>query len=174
MARFLRTCRYVSDEEQFGEEDYWLPPEEFEQTLKGDCEDFSLWAWRQLINMGYDCRFVVGMSGRYGDGHAWIQLDYQGHPCILEPLACHQPMQFPRLSSVRYKPSVSVACVNKKLKYFRHDNPTYRPSLSEAVPLVAEWSIFWLLETVRLLFLTVKGLLLLPFRLVRKLFRRAR
>ena len=161
IASFLGTCHYVSDEEQFGSDDYWLPPEEFEKTRAGDCEDFSLWTWRQLISLGYDCRFVVGRSGRYGEGHAWIQLEYLGKPCILEPLAHPLGMRLPRLSSVRYKPSVSVACVKKKLKYYRHENPGFRPSLLEVVPLVAEWLLFWALEIVRL-----------PLRLVMKLRRR--
>jgi predicted transglutaminase-like cysteine proteinase len=37
---FLGGCKRVSDEEQFGREDYWQPPEHFEQTKKGDCDDF--------------------------------------------------------------------------------------------------------------------------------------
>src|SRR5436309_871753 len=46
---FLKKCRFVSDKEQFGKDDYWMPPEEFEERRKGDCDDFALWAWRQLI-----------------------------------------------------------------------------------------------------------------------------
>ena len=61
---FLVTCEYVSDKELFGKEEYWQPPEEFEKRKKGDCEDFALWTWRQLLNMGYDSRFVGGSSGR--------------------------------------------------------------------------------------------------------------
>lgn len=60
LRRFLLTCNYVSDEELFGKPDYWQPPEDFEKRRKGDCEDFALWAWRQLLNMGYDARFVGG------------------------------------------------------------------------------------------------------------------
>jgi predicted transglutaminase-like cysteine proteinase len=58
--KFLKECQYVYDIEQFEKKDYWLPPEEFEKTKKGDCEDFSLWTWRQLMNLGYKCRFVGG------------------------------------------------------------------------------------------------------------------
>jgi predicted transglutaminase-like cysteine proteinase len=70
---FLASCQYISDREQFGKDDYWQPPDEFEKRKKGDCEDFALWTWRQLLNLGYDARFVVGSSGRYGDGHAWVE-----------------------------------------------------------------------------------------------------
>jgi hypothetical protein len=43
--------RYVSSalypllrhiEEQFGERDYWQPPEQFEENKMGDCEDLAL------------------------------------------------------------------------------------------------------------------------------------
>lgn len=67
---FLLGCKYVSDEELFGKRDYWQPPEDFEKQRKGDCEDFALWTWRQLISMGYDARFIGGSAGRYGTGHA--------------------------------------------------------------------------------------------------------
>ena len=46
---FLRKCRYVSDEEQFGKKEYWMPPQDFERSRKGDGEDFSLYAWGQLL-----------------------------------------------------------------------------------------------------------------------------
>jgi predicted transglutaminase-like cysteine proteinase len=50
--KFLDGCKYVSDEELFGKRDYWQPSEEFEKRKKGDCEDFALWTWRQLLEMG--------------------------------------------------------------------------------------------------------------------------
>src|SRR5262250_3356035 len=70
---YLCHCRYVSDEEQFGRRDFWMPPEEFERSRKGDCEDFALYAWRQLLSLGYSARFVVGSHGRYSEGHAWVR-----------------------------------------------------------------------------------------------------
>jgi predicted transglutaminase-like cysteine proteinase len=41
--RFLSSCRYVSDRAQFGRDDFWMPPEEFERRRQGDCDDFALW-----------------------------------------------------------------------------------------------------------------------------------
>ena len=35
LRRFLAGCKYVSDEEQFGERDYWQPPEQFEPEQEG-------------------------------------------------------------------------------------------------------------------------------------------
>jgi predicted transglutaminase-like cysteine proteinase len=83
---FLRSCKYVTDEELFGQRDYWQPPEDFEKRKKGDCEDFALWTWRQLLSMGYDARFVGGSAGRYGDGHAWVEYFEDGKCFVLEPL----------------------------------------------------------------------------------------
>jgi len=41
LRRFLSIRKYVSDEEQFGETDYWQVPEQFERTKKGNCEDYA-------------------------------------------------------------------------------------------------------------------------------------
>ena len=98
--KFLLKCRYVSDEEQFGKKDYWLPPEEFEKSLKGDCEDYALWTWRQLLTLGYPARFVVGLSGIYGEGHAWVTMEENGKQYLVEPLACLFK-RLPRMSLMR-------------------------------------------------------------------------
>ena len=82
---FLRGCKGVSDREQFGREDYWQPPEHFEQSQKGDCDDFALWTWRQLLDLGYDCRVVFGQYGRYRTGHAWVQFTSSGDTFLVEP-----------------------------------------------------------------------------------------
>src|SRR6266404_7568840 len=51
MQKFLLTCRAIdTHHREVG--DYWQPPEEFEVSRKGDCVDFALWAWRQLLDMG--------------------------------------------------------------------------------------------------------------------------
>jgi hypothetical protein len=74
LRRFLAECKYVSDEEQFGERDYWQPPEQFEENKRGDCEDFALWIWRQLLHMNYSARFALGSASRYGDGRRyWLE-----------------------------------------------------------------------------------------------------
>jgi len=95
MRRFLWGCKYVSDQEQFGQKDYWQPPEQFEESKKGDCEDFALWAWRQLLQMGYDSRFVAGRSGRYAEGHAWVTFEKDGKYYLLEPLGAAVGLKLP-------------------------------------------------------------------------------
>jgi predicted transglutaminase-like cysteine proteinase len=46
--QFLAGCKYISDTDLFDKEEYWQPPEEFEQRKKGDCEDRAFGTWRQL------------------------------------------------------------------------------------------------------------------------------
>jgi len=137
LRKFLFTCRYVSDEEQFGKKDYWLPPKEFEECMKGDCEDFALYTWRQLIEMGIKSRFVVGESGRYGSGHAWVTMEKDDKFLLIEPLACAFN-KLPRLSMIRYKPEISVEFKEGKISYYSHSKPNYNPSLLEAIILFRE------------------------------------
>jgi hypothetical protein len=144
MRLFLKGCTYVSDQEQFGRDDYWLPPDEFEQRRKGDCEDFALWTWRQLMHMGYSTRFVVGHAGAFSGGHAWVTMEKDGRGFLVEPLAC-RAMTFPRLATLRYKPLVSVEWDGENLHYFTHEDRPYNPSLRQAVKLpalVVEWLLY--------------------------------
>ncbi len=134
--RFLAGCEYVSDKEQFGQNDYWQPPEEFEKGKKGDCEDFALWTWRQLLSLGYDARFVVGSCGRYGSGHAWIEYFHDGKCYLVESLASRVGT-FPRLSTVRYLPQFSVSWDGKMVRYFSHTKPSSSLRVSVVAPLVA-------------------------------------
>ena len=57
---WLQTCEYVSDVELFQKRDFWQHPTVFEQSKRGDCEDFALWAWRKLRELGIDAEFCVG------------------------------------------------------------------------------------------------------------------
>src|SRR5262245_3087664 len=57
---WLQTCEYVTDQELFQERDVWQHPAEFEKVRRGDCEDFALWAWRKLAELGIDAELVVG------------------------------------------------------------------------------------------------------------------
>ena len=144
LREFLRTCRYVSDEKQFGTSDYWLPPEEFETRRQGDCEDFALWTWRQVLAMGYQARFVGGSAGRYGDGHAWVTFQDGERTFLLEPQLAAAGERMPRLKTLRYQPVVSVTWDGKKLRYFEHEARAYDPPLLTVVSLVPEWVVFWL------------------------------
>ena len=136
---FLRKCRPVSDEDQFGVPDYWVPPDEFERSRKGDCEDFSLYAWRQLLAMGYSARFVGGRAGRYGEGHAWVTFEEHGKTFLLETQECWLGPRFARLSTLRYKPAVSVEWDGKKVHFYKHEERKFTPPIQQIPWLVAEW-----------------------------------
>ena len=163
MRRFLCTCKYVSDQEQFGKRDYWQPPEEFEETKQGDCDDFALWTWRQLLHMGYSCRFVVGRSGRYGSGHAWVTFEDGDKTYLAEPLAGMVGPTLPRLSILQYKPRFSVAWDGKAISYYRHEPKELHASASQWFSLVVEWTLSWGR-------LWIHVLPRVPFRLASKLF----
>jgi len=140
---FLSTCEYVSDKELFGKQDYWQPPDQFEKNKKGDCEDFALWTWRQLLNLGYDARFVGGACGRYGGGHAWVEYFENGKCYLVEPLRSGIVSTMPRLSTIRYLPKLSVSWDGKTLRYFAHKKPDRALGMGLSVRLVADYLIFW-------------------------------
>jgi hypothetical protein len=141
--KFLASCRYVSDKELFGKKDYWQPPEEFERRRKGDCEDFALWTWRQLLSMGYDARFVGGRCGRYSEGHAWVEYFQDGKFFLLEPLDRLLGATLPRLSTLSYVPTVSVSWDGKTLRYYSHKKPEPWLGWRVLVPLVPDYLVFW-------------------------------
>jgi hypothetical protein len=143
MRKFLTKCTYVSDQEQFGQEDYWQPPEHFEETRKGDCEDFALWSWRQLMQMNYPCRFVVGIAGRFGAGHAWVTFQKDGRTYLLEPLNWVMGLKMPRISTLRYQPKYSMEWNGRTVSYYSHEDRKFEPSLQMAAPLVGEWIFLW-------------------------------
>jgi hypothetical protein len=161
MRRFLAKCKYVSDQEQFGQKDYWEPPDQFEETKKGDCEDFALWAWRQLLHMGYPARFVLGRTGRYGEGHGWVTFQKEGHSYILEALSWPAGLTLPRLSIIRYKPKFSMSWDGENVSYFEHEDKKVELPLRLTVRLVGEWLFIW-----------GKFWLMVPVKFARALWRR--
>jgi hypothetical protein len=89
---WLRTCEYVSDVELFRKRDVWQHPSAFEHRRRGDCEDFALWAWRKLGELGIDADFCVGrvVSTDRPDidyQHAWVVYRIDGTAFLLEPAA---------------------------------------------------------------------------------------
>ena len=143
MRKFLCTCSGVSDEEQFGKRDYWQPPENFEQTRKGDCDDFALWTWRQLLDLGYEARFVCGAHGRYGTGHAWVEFMKDGKWFLIEPQLHGIGLDMPRLSTLRYKPKLSVSCDDGRISFYSDEDRHRLPSFAQLIPLACDWMIFW-------------------------------
>jgi hypothetical protein len=89
---WLQSCEYVSDTELFQKRDFWQHPRAFEGLRRGDCEDFALWAWRKLGELGIDADFCVGrvVSTVQPDidyQHAWVVYRIDGTAFLLEPAA---------------------------------------------------------------------------------------
>ena len=168
LREFLDECSYVSDMEQFNMKDYWMPPEDFEKSRKGDCEDFALWTWRQLMGMGYKARFVVGRAGKYGEGHAWVTMEKDGKQFLVEALASEFGDTLPRLSVVRYEPEGSVEWDGKNVHYYMHEKRRFTLPVHKIPILVIEWLLFWL----PIWILSFIYLLLLPYFFIKKLIKR--
>jgi hypothetical protein len=111
---WLQTCEYVSDLELFRQRDYWQHPGVFEQRKRGDCEDFALWAWRKLAEIGIDAEFCVGRvfcDARQRDRqHAWIVYRLNGREFLFEPAARTSSSMIHPLSDVmdKYVPHFAV------------------------------------------------------------------
>jgi hypothetical protein len=144
MRKFLMTCRYVSDKEQFGKDDYWQPPEFFEQTRNGDCDDFAIWTWRQLFSMGYPARLTLGRADRYGTGHAWVTFQMGGKTFLVEPQMWIIP-KLPQLSIIRYHPQFSVEwdADQKKARFFEHKPMQFKVRAIPLFIMILEWIRRW-------------------------------
>jgi hypothetical protein len=140
---FLRKCRYVSDEEQFGRANFWMPPEKFERSRKGDCEDFALYAWRQLLSLGYAARFVGGKHSRNGEGHAWVTFQKNGKIYLLEPQLRSLGLRMPRLSTLAYEPYFSVEWDGENAHFYKHERHKFTPPAPQIPGLVLEWVYFY-------------------------------
>jgi Bacterial transglutaminase-like cysteine proteinase BTLCP len=89
---WLQTCEYVTDLELFHRRDLWLHPGTFERLRRGDCEDFALWAWRKLAEIGIDAEFCVGRvicddQPEIDRQHAWVVYRVNGTAFLFEPAA---------------------------------------------------------------------------------------
>lgn len=89
---WLQTCEYVSDLELFQERDVWQHPATFERLKRGDCEDFALWAWRKLAEIGVEAEFCVGRvicdtRTEIGRQHAWVVYRVNETAFLFEPAA---------------------------------------------------------------------------------------
>lgn len=115
--QWLLGCVYVSDQAQFNVRDHWQHPSDFEETRKGDCEDFALWAWRKLVELGHDAEFMVGKwmhDGRVGT-HAWVFLRHEGEQYVFESTG-RSPERILKEYSVARDNYVPFAAVDSRLR----------------------------------------------------------
>jgi len=87
---WLQTCEYITDVELFHKPDVWQHPGTFETLRRGDCEDFALWAWRKLAEIGIDAELFVGRvicddGAELNRQHAWIVYRVGGTDFLFEP-----------------------------------------------------------------------------------------
>jgi hypothetical protein len=143
LQKFLVSCKAMSDKEAFGKDDYWLPPDKFEMEKKGDCDDFALWTWRQLMQMGFPARFVAGRYGRYREGHAWVQFEKDGKPMMADPLFRLFKNTPPHISTLWYEPIYSVEWQHNQITFYSHTKPAFSLPLSSLIPMSWEWIYFW-------------------------------
>jgi hypothetical protein len=140
--KFLSTCTAINDKEQFGKDDYWQPPDEFEKTRKGDCDCYGFWTWRQLLSMGYEARLVFGECIRYGIGHVWITFEKEGQWYLVEPQLWVLGERTPTLSTVRYKPRFSVAWSDERVHWYQHKDISFKAD--KRLPFfMLEWLQIW-------------------------------
>jgi hypothetical protein len=115
IVEWLHGCRYMTDIELFNERDWWQHPSSFEQLRCGDCEDFALWAWRKLVDMGIEAEFYVGRV-RWEDEaggarqHAWVVYRLSGEEFLFEAAAASRTRMIRPLSEARadYTPHFAI------------------------------------------------------------------
>jgi hypothetical protein len=111
---WLLGCSYTRDSELFHRDDYWQHPLGFEALRRGDCEDHALWAWRKLVELGYDAELVSGRSHWNPDhapgGHCWVVFRNEGQEILLEATTKRRELMLRPLSDGRgyYEPHASV------------------------------------------------------------------
>ncbi len=117
---WLRGCTYKTDHDQFGRE-YWQHLLEFEERRVGDCDDYAIWAWRKLVDLGLDARLVVGkpLPIRFPPvGHAWVVYRNGDHFVLFDGTASPSEMVRP-LDGARkhYRPEYGVDRRGKRYAY---------------------------------------------------------
>jgi hypothetical protein len=82
---WLRGCTYEPDPNR--PDDWRWLPSEFEAHKSGNCLDHALWAWRKLLDLGYQAELVVGRDGAWApvaSRHAWVVFERGGRRYILD------------------------------------------------------------------------------------------
>lgn len=110
---WLLGCTYVSDDDLFHESDYWQHPSTFERIRQGDCEDYALWAWRKLVELGLEAELMSGIwqpAGDTAEGHVWVRFRHQGRDYILETVTSSRSAMVRPVDEVRseYVPHAGV------------------------------------------------------------------
>lgn len=126
---WLLDCEYVRDSELFNENDFWQHPRTFERLRQGDCEDYALWAWRKLVEMGIEAELVAGVWHPPNDasgGHVWVRYRYEGTEFILETVARTREHMVRTFESARAE-YVPHAGVDHRFQLFAYSGYLHTP-----------------------------------------------
>jgi Bacterial transglutaminase-like cysteine proteinase BTLCP len=122
IVEWLLTCEYVTDSRLFNESDRWQHPSSFEELRRGDCEDFALWTWRKLAELGIDSEFYVGRvllndEPHVHRQHAWVVFRVDDVDYLFEPAARDRGRMIRELSDAMngYVPHFAV---DRRLRTF--------------------------------------------------------
>ena len=125
IVEWLAGCRYEADATLFRESDYWQHPYTFEQLRRGDCEDFALWAWRKLVELGFDADLVIGRRvppSSDDSRHAWILFRDGTDEYLFEPAVRDRAAAVRHVTMVRasYIPELGVAADRRPFLFAGH------------------------------------------------------
>lgn len=123
---WLLGCTYAHDKDLFEESDFWQHPRTFERLRAGDCEDHALWAWRQLVNLGFDAELVSGRclpwtprAGAPDRGHVWVVFRAAGETYLFETVAKDRSRMIRPLGETlaEYRPEYGVDARRRRFAY---------------------------------------------------------
>jgi hypothetical protein len=134
---WLASCHYETDASLFRESDYWQHPYTFEQLRRGDCEDFALWAWRKLVELGIDADLVIGRRvppGAENSRHAWILFRDGDDEFLFEPVVRDRSSAVRHVTTVRteYIPEFGVAADRSRFLFAGYAYFLQNPHLGRA------------------------------------------
>ncbi|QUS54385.1 transglutaminase-like cysteine peptidase [Pseudovibrio brasiliensis] len=78
---------YKSDQQVWGQSDYWASPIETLSQRRGDCEDYAVlkyWTLRELGIPAEDMKVVAVYDTKIGQYHAILNLSYKGGEYVLD------------------------------------------------------------------------------------------
>lgn len=144
--QWLVDCDYATDADLFHERDHWQHPTEFERLRRGDCEDFAVWTWRKLVELGYDAELVAGSYAGHAGGHAWVTFRRGDTSYVLDPVVRDRTRMIRPLHEVRqfFRPEFSV---NARLQRFVYDGYLIRLRRTDRGPVLVIQVLHRILRT---------------------------
>ncbi|MBK8908307.1 MAG: transglutaminase-like cysteine peptidase [Rhodospirillales bacterium] len=84
---YMNRRRYITDDNNWGINDYWATPAEFLGRSAGDCEDYAIAKFISLKTLGWsddELRIVAVKDLRKGIGHAIVVAFLEGQALVLD------------------------------------------------------------------------------------------